>query len=149
MAVVQSRIGAIFGLFFLLLALAAARALYLGTVRGPALRKTAETQQLSTETLPAQRGTITDRNGIDLAVSEPAQEISADPYLIKEPLQTSQQLAPLLGSTEAQLLSKLSEHTGFVPLAPYILIRQDVNLALVYSVIVTLVALFGLSLIHI
>src|SRR3984885_5697727 len=32
---------------------------------------------------------------------------------------------------------------GFVPLAPYILIRQDVNLALVYSVIVTLVALFG------
>jgi VIT1/CCC1 family predicted Fe2+/Mn2+ transporter len=32
---------------------------------------------------------------------------------------------------------------GFVPLAPYILIRQDVNLALIYSVIVTLLALFG------
>src|ERR1700729_2675480 len=32
---------------------------------------------------------------------------------------------------------------GFVPLAPYILIRQDVNLALIYSVIVTLIALFG------
>jgi cell division protein FtsI (penicillin-binding protein 3) len=117
-AVVQSRIGAIFGLFFLLLVLAAARALYLGTVRAPALRKAAETQQLSTETLPAQRGTITDRNGVDLAVSEPAQEISADPYLVKEPLQVSQQLGPLLGLTEAQLLGKLSEHTGFVLLAP-------------------------------
>jgi VIT1/CCC1 family predicted Fe2+/Mn2+ transporter len=32
---------------------------------------------------------------------------------------------------------------GFVPLAPYMLIRQDVNMALIYSVIVTLLALFG------
>src|SRR6202044_4227543 len=32
---------------------------------------------------------------------------------------------------------------GLIPLAPYILDRKDVNLALVYSVIVTLVALFG------
>jgi VIT1/CCC1 family predicted Fe2+/Mn2+ transporter len=32
---------------------------------------------------------------------------------------------------------------GFVPLAPYMIIRQDVNLALIYSVIVTLLALFG------
>ncbi len=118
MATVQHRIGVIFGLFFLLLMVAAARALYLGTVRAPALRKAAETQQLSTETLPAQRGTITDRGGVDLAVSEPAQEISADPYLIKEPLRASQQLAPLLGLTQTQLLSKLSEHAGFVLLAP-------------------------------
>ena len=79
---------------------------------------------MSTETLPAQRGTITDRNGVDLAVSEPAQEISADPYLIKEPLQASQQLAPLLGLTQTQLLSKLSEHTGFVVLAPALAARQ-------------------------
>ncbi len=124
MAAVQSRIGAIFGVFFLLLVLAAARALYLGTVRAPALRRAAETQQLSTETLPAQRGTITDRNGIDLAVSEPAQEISADPYLIREPLRASQQLAPLLGSTQARLLGKLSERTGFVLLAPALPARQ-------------------------
>ena len=32
---------------------------------------------------------------------------------------------------------------GFVPLAPYILIRQNVSLALIYSVAVTLLALFG------
>jgi vacuolar iron transporter family protein len=32
---------------------------------------------------------------------------------------------------------------GFVPLAPYILIRQDVHTALAYSVVVTLLALFG------
>jgi cell division protein FtsI (penicillin-binding protein 3) len=125
-ATVQHRIGVIFGLFFLLLVLAAARALYLGTVRAPALRKAAQTQQLSTETLPAQRGTITDRNGVDLAVSEPAQEISATPYLIKEPLlrRASQELAPLLGLSQAQVLSKLSERTGFVYLARALPARQ-------------------------
>ena len=104
--------------------LAAARALYLGTVRAPTLRKAAQTQQLSTETEPAQRGTITDRGGVGLAVSEPAQEISADPYLIKDPLRASQQLAPLLGLTQAQVLAKLSERTGFVYLARALPARQ-------------------------
>ena len=117
MAVVQSRIGAIFGLFFLLLVLAAGRTLYLGTVHSGTLRQAARAQQLTAETVPAQRGTITDRNGIDLAVSEPAQDISATPYLVKEPLAVSQKLAPLLGVSQATLLSDLSEHTGFVYLA--------------------------------
>ena len=99
MAVVQRRIGLIFGLFFLLLVLAAGRTMYLGTVHSGTLRKAARTQQLTDETVPAQRGTITDRNGIDLAVSEPAQDISATPYLVKEPLAAAQRLAPLLGQT--------------------------------------------------
>ncbi len=124
MATVQHRIGVIFGLFFLLLVLAAARTLYLGTVRAPVLRRAAQTQQVSTETLPAQRGTITDRGGVDLAVSEPAQEISATPYLIKDPLEVSQQLAPLLGLTQAQVLGKLSERSGFVYLARALPARQ-------------------------
>ena len=117
MATVQHRIGVIFGLFFVLLVVAAARTLYLGTVRAGTLRKAAQTQQLSNETLPAQRGTITDRGGVDLAVSEPAQEISATPYLVKNPLKASRELAPLLGLTQAQVLGKLSERTGFVYLA--------------------------------
>jgi cell division protein FtsI (penicillin-binding protein 3) len=114
---VQRRIGLIFGFFFLLLVLAAGRTMYLGTVHSGALRKAARTQQLTHETVPAQRGTITDRNGIDLAVSEPAQDISATPYLVKDPLNASQRLAPLLGHTEATVLKDLSEHAGFVYLA--------------------------------
>ena len=124
MATVQHRIGVIFALFFLLLALAAARTLYLGTVRAGTLRKAAQTQQLTNETLPAQRGTITDRNGVDLAVSEPAQDIAADPYLVKEPLQAAQKLAPLLGQPQAQILAKLSERRGFVYLARALPARQ-------------------------
>jgi cell division protein FtsI (penicillin-binding protein 3) len=115
--IVQRRIGLIFGFFFLLLVLAAGRTMYLGTVHSGALRKAARTQQLTYETVPAQRGTITDRNGIDLAVSEPAQDISATPYLVKDPLEASRQLAPLLGQSQATLLADLSEHTGFVYLA--------------------------------
>jgi cell division protein FtsI (penicillin-binding protein 3) len=116
-AVVQRRIGAIFAITFLLLVLAAGRTLYLGGLRGGALRKAASSQQLTHEPVPAQRGAITDRNGIDLAVSEPAQDISATPYLVKEPLSAAQRLAPLLGQSQASVLRKLSEHSGFVYLA--------------------------------
>lgn len=117
MVVVQRRVGLLFGLFFLLLLVAGLRALYLGGPHGAALRRAARTQQLTTEVVPAERGTITDRNGVALAISEPAQELSADPYLIKQPLAASQRLAPLLGLTQAQVLAKLSGRTGFVYLA--------------------------------
>jgi cell division protein FtsI (penicillin-binding protein 3) len=116
-AVVQRRIGALFGLFFLLLVLAAGRTLYLGVLRSGTLRKAASDQQLTDETVTAQRGAITDRNGVDLAVSEPARDLAADPHLITDPLGTAQRLAPLLGVTQASLLSKLSQHSGFVYLA--------------------------------
>ncbi len=117
MAVVQRRIGAIFGITFLLLVLAAGRILYLGALRGGALRKAASSQQLTHEPVPAQRGAITDRNGVDLAVSEPAQDISATPYLVKDPLSSAQRLAPLLGQSQATVLRRLSERGGFVYLA--------------------------------
>jgi cell division protein FtsI (penicillin-binding protein 3) len=117
MAVVQHRIGAIFGLFFVLLVVAAGRTVYLGVVRGGTLRRAASNEQLSYETVTAPRGTITDRNGVDLAVSEPAQDISADPYLIADPLEAAQRLAPLLGQTQTSVLTKLSERRGFVYLA--------------------------------
>jgi cell division protein FtsI (penicillin-binding protein 3) len=115
--VVQRRIGVIFGLFFLLLVLGAGRTFYLGVLDGGTLRTAARSQQLTEEPVPAQRGAITDRNGVDLAVSEPAQDISATPYLLTDPLGAAQQLAPLLGQSQAVVLRKLSERTGFVFLA--------------------------------
>jgi cell division protein FtsI/penicillin-binding protein 2 len=127
MALIQRRAGLLFALFFLLLLVAVARALYLGGPHAGALRRAAQTQQLTQETVPAQRGTITDRGGVALAISEPAEQLSADPDLIKAPLEDSQRLAPLLGLTQAQVLSKLSEHSGFVYLAhalPYAQARQ-------------------------
>ena len=116
-AVLQRRVGGIFAAFFVLLVLAAGRTAYLGVVRGGTLRKAASNEQLTTEAVSAPRGTITDRNGVDLAISEPAQDISADPYLVTDPLGASRQLATLLGQTQSSVLGKLSEHRGFVYLA--------------------------------
>jgi len=113
----QQRIGVIFGLFFALLVLAAGRTAYLGVVRSGALRKAASDQQLTNEVVTPPRGTIFDRNGVELAVSEPARDISADPFLLSDPLAAAQKLAPLLGQSEGDVLRKLSEHTGFVYLA--------------------------------
>jgi cell division protein FtsI/penicillin-binding protein 2 len=113
-ATVQRRIGLLFACFFLLLLLAAARTLYLGVWRSSALKRAAHSQQVSNERVPAPRGTITDRTGAALAVSEPGYDISADPYLIHNPLQTSATLAQALGASQSEVLAKLSEHTGFV-----------------------------------
>jgi cell division protein FtsI/penicillin-binding protein 2 len=104
-------------MFFVLLVLAAGRTMYLGVLRGSTLRKLASNEQLSTEAVIAPRGAITDRNGVELAVSEPAQDIAADPYLITDPLEAAKQIAPLLGQTQDSVLRKLSERTGFVYLA--------------------------------
>ena len=77
MAVVQRRIGAIFALFFLLLVLAAGRTVYLGVAARRAAAQGGERRAADLRNRArAPRGTITDRNGVDLAVSEPASDIS-------------------------------------------------------------------------
>jgi len=91
------RIGLLFLVFVAALGLATLRAGWLGAVRAPALKRAAATQQVQTVTLPAPRGTIMDRNGAVLAVSEPANDVSATPYLIDKPLEVAAKLAPLLG----------------------------------------------------
>jgi cell division protein FtsI (penicillin-binding protein 3) len=111
------RIGLLFLIFVAALGLATLRAGWLGAVRAPALKRAAATQQVQTVTLPAPRGTITDRNGAVLAVSEPASDVSATPYLVRRPLEAAAKLAPLLGTAESEVLGKLSQQTGFVYLA--------------------------------
>jgi cell division protein FtsI (penicillin-binding protein 3) len=117
MALVQRRVGGIFAVFLALLIVASLRTLYLGGPHSAALRQAADNQQVTFQAVPAPRGTITDRNGVPLAVSEPAEDISATPYLVKEPLAAANMLAPLLKRPQSQLLSELSERTGFVYLA--------------------------------
>jgi cell division protein FtsI (penicillin-binding protein 3) len=112
------RIGLLFLVFIALLSIALLRATYLGSIKAPSLRKAAATQQVQTVTIPAPRGAITDRNGVELAVSEAADDVVADPYLIKNPQRVAQQLAPLLGKPAPAVLQLLTKpHTGFVYLA--------------------------------
>jgi len=116
-ALVQRRIGLLFGAFFLLLVLAVLRTADLGFLRSGSLRAAANQQHLTQQLVPALRGTITDRNGLDLAVSEPADDVAITPYLIKDPVATARRLAPILGRTPDSVLAKLTRHSGFVYLA--------------------------------
>jgi len=117
-ALLERRIGLLFAAFLGLLVLAGARALWLGGVRGDSLASAATSQQVTSETLPAERGSIVDRKGNPLAVSEPASDVSATPYLVKDPIKVAERLAPILGQTPAALVQKLARRdTGFVYLA--------------------------------
>jgi cell division protein FtsI (penicillin-binding protein 3) len=117
-ALLERRIGLLFAAFLALLLLAAGRALFLGTIKGSSLASAAASQQVSSLELPARRGTIVDRNGSELAVSEPADDVSATPYQVKDPVKTAAKLAPLLQTNEDDLVKKLARRdTGFVYLA--------------------------------
>jgi cell division protein FtsI (penicillin-binding protein 3) len=115
---VERRIGLLFAAFLVLLGIGAAKATWMGVVRASDLKQAAATQQQKTIAVPARRGTITDRHGIELAVSEPASSIAANPYLIKDPQRVAARLAAILRLPEDELLRKLTmRRTGFVYLA--------------------------------
>jgi len=118
MAVMDRRIGILFIVFVSLLGLALARAAYLGSVQAGSLERAAATQQVSNIVVPAPRGQITDRDGAELAISESADDIVADPYLIKNPVSASAELSSQLGTPQLTVLKLLTKpHTGFVYLA--------------------------------
>ncbi len=112
------RIGYLFVTFVALLVVALLRAAYLGGIQASSLRHEAATQQVTTTVIPAARGMITDRNGVELAISESADDVVADPYLVKNAVGNAQRLAPLLGKPVLNVISALTKpHTGFVYLA--------------------------------
>jgi cell division protein FtsI/penicillin-binding protein 2 len=115
---IDRRIGILFAAFIGLLGIALTRATELGTLKAASLRHAASTQQVQTVTVPAPRGTITDRDGVQLAISQSADDVIADPYLIKQPATAAAELSPLLSQSQAIVLAKLTKpHTGFVYLA--------------------------------
>src|SRR3954471_7706323 len=120
MVLVERRIGLLFAFFLTLILLAGVRSLQLGTLKGGALAKAATSQQVSEPVVPAHRGTITDRKGVELAVSQAADDVSATPYLVRNKAKVAAQLAPLLGTDEATVLKKLSQENGFVYLGRHV-----------------------------
>ena len=118
MGLIERRIGLLFAVFLCMLVLAGARAGWLGIVRANTLQSAAATQQTADIVVPARRGTISDVNGIELAISKPAQTIAATPYLIDEPADVAAKLARILDLPEDELLRKLARRdTGFVYVA--------------------------------
>lgn len=115
MRLVDRRIGLLFAVFLALLAAAALRATWLGTVRAGPLKERALTQQVEEIEVPARRGTIYDRHGRELAVSEDALSVFANPFLVDDPARAAELLAPLLERPEDELVGLLTDdERGFV-----------------------------------
>jgi cell division protein FtsI (penicillin-binding protein 3) len=77
-------------------------------------------QRFQQVTLPADRGSIFDRNGNDLAVSLPQRTVYADPRLIEDPSATAAALAPILGldgPATAELTADLAGEGAFTYVA--------------------------------
>lgn len=69
-------------------------------------------QRVHTVALAAERGSIFDRNGNELAVSVPRTTIYADPRVIDDPAGYAAQLAPILGRDEATLADAIDADEG-------------------------------------
>ena len=74
-------------------------------------------QRLQTLPIPAERGTVFDRNGNELALSVRLATVFADPSLVEDPAGTAAKLAPVLGLDVAVLDAKLRQPGEFVYLA--------------------------------
>jgi cell division protein FtsI/penicillin-binding protein 2 len=115
---IDRRIGLLFAIFLVLLGAASARAAWIGTLGSGDLKDRAVTQQVEQLTVPARRGTITDRNDIELAVSDDSASVFAHPLQIEDPAGVAIHLARLLGVDEQELVELLADRRrAFVYLA--------------------------------
>jgi cell division protein FtsI (penicillin-binding protein 3) len=125
MRTIERRIGLLFAGFLLCFLVVGGRAVWIQGVRGAQLASEAAYQQTEVVTVPGLRGSLLDRYGNPLAVSEDAATIFATPYQVKNPPQTAQKLARILGEDPDEVLRSLTEDSGF----SYVAQRVDVPTA--------------------
>ncbi|THA26869.1 cell division protein [Streptomyces sp. RKND-216] len=110
----------------LVLLVFAGRLLQVQAVDAGTFAEAAATHRYVTVSLAAERGTMTDRDGVPLATTVDAYDITADPLLFTEehtdvgdaPARAAELLAPILDEPEAELARKLSrDDTRYVRLA--------------------------------
>jgi cell division protein FtsI (penicillin-binding protein 3) len=115
---IDRRIGLLFASFLALLCLAVGRAAWVQGVQGGGLSADAQSQQTETVPVPGLRGSILDRKGRELAVSEDAVDVVATPYQVKDPPQMARRLAPVLHTSKQDILNALGDgSSGFAYLA--------------------------------
>jgi cell division protein FtsI/penicillin-binding protein 2 len=110
---IERRIGLLFAGFLLCFLVIFARAFWLQGVQGAELASEASYQQTEVVTVPGLRGSVLDRYGRALAVSEDAATIFATPYQVKNPRRTADRLATILDEDRDEVLASLTEDSGF------------------------------------
>ncbi len=117
MRTIERRIGLLFAGFLLCFLVIGARAFWLQGVQGAKLASEAAYQQTDVVTVPGLRGSVLDRYGNPLAVSEDAKTIYATPYQVKRPAEAAAKLASILGVGERGVQKSLTEESGFAYVA--------------------------------
>ncbi len=74
-------------------------------------------QRVRHETIQAKRGTIYDRDGIELAITVHAKALVADPSLVEEPEEAASILAPIVGADYVELVQRLKADGRFTYVA--------------------------------
>jgi cell division protein FtsI (penicillin-binding protein 3) len=94
------------------------RATWLQTVRADSLSSLAQTQHRETVTIPAGRGTLFDRSGLELALGEQATTVYANPMQISNPRRAALAVERTLGVNADQIFPALANRArGFVYVA--------------------------------
>src|SRR5581483_3064918 len=109
------RIRLLLVLFCLVFAVTFARAVWVQGVRAASLGKLAEHQHRETVTVPAGRGTIYDRTGVELAIGEQMTTVYADPRQVTQPKKIAVAAHRLFGVNPNTLYPELvDKHRQFV-----------------------------------
>ena len=86
-------------------------------VEGAHYEAMANAQRVRSVDLAAERGTIFDRDGNELALSVPQQTVYADPRVVKDPDRYARKLAPLVDEDRSDLRDRLAQKLDFVYVA--------------------------------
>jgi cell division protein FtsI (penicillin-binding protein 3) len=109
------RIRLLLALFAIVFGATLARAVWLQGVRAQSLGRMAASQHRQTVTVAANRGTIYDSTGVQLAIGEQAITVYADPLQIRDATKIAPQVARILRLDPKQVYEKLTDRAhGFV-----------------------------------
>jgi cell division protein FtsI (penicillin-binding protein 3) len=101
------RIRLVFAVLGLAFVFTFGRAVWLQVIRAPALERLAARQHRETVTIPAGRGTIFDRMGVQLAIGEEATTVYADPRQVRNPQLVAVEAGHALGINPNQIYPQL------------------------------------------
>jgi stage V sporulation protein D (sporulation-specific penicillin-binding protein) len=114
------RIRLLLAVFILVFAGTLARAAWLQGVSAASLGKMAQRQHRESIPVPAGRGTIFDRTGVQLAIGEQTTTVYADPRELTEPRKVAMAAHRLLGADANQLYPQLlNRKSSFVYIARF------------------------------
>jgi cell division protein FtsI (penicillin-binding protein 3) len=104
----QRRLVALLVLMVLALAAIFVRLVDVQAVEGDHYEAMAMAQRVRSVSLTAERGTIFDRDGNELALSVPQQTVYADPRVVKDPERYARKLAPIVDVDQSDLRDRLA-----------------------------------------